>query len=69
MKIEENDSINKDILREKEIEAIVRGVKCKLYELILENKEREAMKVILQLQSIVPEDKEIRDLKYRIILK
>lgn len=69
MKIEENDSINRDVLREKDLEAIIRGVKCRIYELILENKEREAMKVILQLQSIVPEDKEIRDLKYRIILK
>lgn len=69
MKNEGNDSINKEMLRKKELENLVRGIKCRIYELILENKEKEALRVILQLQSIAPEDKEIKDLKYRIILK
>ncbi|MGL5255921.1 MAG: hypothetical protein ACRC76_02695 [Proteocatella sp.] len=69
MKNEGNDSINKEMLRKKELENIVRGIKRRIYELILENKEKEALRVILQLQSIAPEDNEIKDLKYRIILK
>lgn len=55
--------------RQLEFEELASGVKKKIYELITIGDKEEALSVVCQLQSLVPEDKELRELKSRLTIK
>lgn len=64
--INEIDSKNK---RQLEFEELASGVKKKIYELITIGDKEEALSVVCQLQSLMPEDKELKELKSRLSIK
>lgn len=67
--IDIEDKLESDKNRVYELELLSKGIKQKIYELITMNQEKEALSVICQLQSIIPDDKELKELKSRIISK
>lgn len=61
--LEEADS------RTKELENLAKNIKQKIYEFITMGNNEEALSVICQLQSIMPHDNELKELKSRLTLK
>lgn len=55
--------------RKLEFEQLAVGIKRKIYELITMGNEEEALSVICQLQSILPQDMELKELKSRLTSK
>ena len=50
----------------KEFEALAIGVKQKIYELVSLNKKNDALALISQLQTIIPEDTELKELIFSL---
>lgn len=61
--------LSQEEARKNELEKLATGVKNKIYELITFGHDEEAINVICQLQSIIPDDRELKELKSRIISK
>ena len=64
MKIEEE--ISEENNRKKEFEQLSAGIKQKIYEQITAGNYKEALSIICQLQTIIPNDKELKELKSRL---
>lgn len=52
-----------------EFKQLAKHIKQKIYELMLMGDDQEALSVIYQLQSVTPEDDELKELKKRINIK
>lgn len=55
--------------RDRELEDLAKSIKQKIYEFITMGNNKEALSIITQLQSIRPNDNELKELKTRITLK
>lgn len=63
------EEMRKEQERDNEFSKLAKKIKEKIYQLIIEGNDKEALSIIAQLQSLIPHDEELKMLKNQMVLK